>query len=94
MENILIGVMIALIIWNSVTFFVMGYDKWCAATKKWRVPEKNLFLMAWAFGGVGIGGGMICFRHKTRHWSFRILVPLGIIFDGFILWLAFSDLFV
>ena len=82
----------ALILWNLITFFAMGYDKRCARKHKWRVPEKTLFTMAWALGGVGVGLGMLLFRHKTKHWSFRILVPAGILVNGIILYLIFCGI--
>lgn len=78
-----------LIAWNAGAFFLMGWDKWCAVRHRWRVPEKYLFILSWILAGIGIGIGMLAFRHKTRHWSFRILVPLGIIFDCIIVWLVF-----
>ncbi|WP_206459899.1 DUF1294 domain-containing protein [Anaerovorax sp. IOR16] len=78
-----------LIVWNTISFFIMGWDKRCAIKHKWRIPEKTLFLLAWCFAGIGIGMGMLTFHHKTRHLSFRILVPLGIIFDCIIVRLVF-----
>ncbi|WP_324825936.1 DUF1294 domain-containing protein [Sinanaerobacter sp. ZZT-01] len=79
-----------LIIWNVFSFFLMGWDKRCAIKHKWRIPEKTLFFSAWCLGGIGIGAGMLVFRHKTKHWTFRLFVPLGIIFDCIIVWLVFS----
>jgi len=32
---------IALVIWNSLTFLLMGYDKYQAMHNQWRVPEKR-----------------------------------------------------
>ena len=46
------------------------------------------------FGGTGALLGMRVFRHKTRHWKFRILVPLlavaqwGLI--AFIVWKVYA----
>jgi uncharacterized membrane protein YsdA (DUF1294 family) len=54
----------------------MGFDKMRAKTKGWRVPEATLFLIALLFGGVGSTLGMFLFRHKTKHWYFRIGLPL------------------
>lgn len=79
---------------NVAAFLLMGWDKRCAILHKWRVPEKWLFLLSWCFGGIGIGLAMYVFWHKIRHWSFRILVPLGIIFNCMIVWLVFFKILV
>lgn len=42
---------------------------------RWRLPEKVLFLSALAGGSVGALLGMGFFRHKTRHWTFRLGMP-------------------
>lgn len=67
--------------WNIITFSLMGIDKRKAVKHKHRISERSLFLCAFLFGGAGILCGMLVFRHKTKHWSFRILVPLAIITD-------------
>ncbi len=57
-------------------FAMMGLDKGKARRGKWRVSEKTLFVFALL--GVALGGtaGMFLFRHKTRHWYFRLGFPL------------------
>lgn len=65
-----------LLIVNNVAFFLMGIDKKKAQTGAWRIPEKTLFLSAILGGGVGAIAGMQLFRHKTRHRSFVIGMPL------------------
>ncbi len=62
---------------NLIGFVLMGYDKRCAMLKKWRVSEKTLLGTAFCFGGVGVWIGMETFRHKTKHWYFKYLVPLA-----------------
>ena len=47
-----------------------------AAETRRRIPEKTLFLIAAAGGSVGVLLGMYTFRHKTRHLSFVIGVPV------------------
>ncbi len=69
-------VFIALAVLNAVSFGLMAYDKSCAQTGKWRVPEKTLFLAAACFGGLGGVAGMFLCRHKTKHWYFRLFFPL------------------
>ena len=65
-----------LLIVNIIAFFLMGIDKKKAQTGAWRIPEKTLFLSAILGGGVGAIAGMQLFRHKTRHRSFVIGMPL------------------
>lgn len=60
---------------NLFSFLLMGWDKRCARRGKWRVPERNLFLAALCFGAMGGTLGMFAFRHKTKHWYFRIFFP-------------------
>ena len=54
----------------------MGRDKKRAAERKWRIPEKKLFLTAAIGGSIGVFLGMLVFRHKTKHVSFTIGIPL------------------
>lgn len=62
--------------WNLAAFALMGVDKAKARRGRWRVPEKTLFLSALLGGSVGAMLGMSLFRHKTRHRSFRLGMPL------------------
>lgn len=67
------------IIMNLVTFILYGADKAKAKKGSWRIPEKTLLLFAACCGGLGAFLGMKVFRHKTKHTSFRILVPVCMI---------------
>lgn len=60
---------------SLVSFVLMGLDKRRAKRGKWRIPEKTLFLAALCFGAPGGTLGMFCFRHKTKHWYFRLGFP-------------------
>ena len=62
-----------------VAFLAMGWDKLCAKRDARRVPEKTLFLLAIIGGSIGSIAGMYAFRHKTRHWYFKIGLPLILI---------------
>lgn len=66
---------IYLIVINIITFVVFGADKYKAIKKKYRIPEKTLFLLATLGGSAGALAGMLAFRHKTRKWYFRIGIP-------------------
>ena len=69
------SIIIYLIVMNLITFVVFGADKYKAMKKKFRVPEKTLFLLAAVGGSIGALAGMFTFRHKTRKWYFRIGIP-------------------
>lgn len=72
-------------IMTVVTFVLYGADKAKAKRGSWRIPEKTLLLFAMCFGGLGAFLGMKLFRHKTKHTSFRILVPVFMIIQFIII---------
>lgn len=74
--------MLFMTIW---AFGTMGYDKRQAKRKGRRVAERNLWLLALLGGGIGAYAGMLLFRHKTLHTSFRIGFFLLALLDGAIL---------
>ena len=61
---------------NIISFYLMGSDKRKAINRKRRIPEKTLFLWAIIGGSIGSMLGMKTFRHKTRHLSFSLGIPL------------------
>ena len=68
--------LIALLVGMSVILFiVMGRDKALSKTKKRRVPEATLFLLALLGGALGGVLGMQIFRHKTKHTKFVLGFP-------------------
>lgn len=68
--------MIYLIIINALGVLLMRADKQKARKNLWRIPEKVLFGVAALGGSLGIYCGMQLFRHKTKHLSFVIGIPL------------------
>lgn len=82
--DILPGLAAVLLAVNVTAFCLMGVDKRRAKLRAAgaserrvrRVPEATLLLWAACFGGVGAALGMYLFRHKTRHWYFRIGLPV------------------
>ena len=76
MEPKTIVILVLLLLLNLISFFLMRHDKQCAKKNKRRVPEKTLFLSAILFGALGGTLGMFLFRHKTKHWYFRVFFPL------------------
>lgn len=84
---------IAIAVMNVIAFALMGIDKMKAKAGKWRIKEATLFLFTALFGGLGGTAGMLFFRHKTKHWYFKlgfpallvvqvVLIALGISFLG------------
>lgn len=82
---------IYLILMNSCTFSLMGFDKRNAKRQRRRVPEKRLFLLSAIGGAGGTWLGMKTWRHKTKHRSFTVGIPfllgLNIILIIGVIWL-------
>lgn len=80
-----------LLITNLAGFVQMYIDKRRAQKGRWRIPEKQLFLVAAIGGSIGSILGMQVFRHKTKHKSFVIGMPailIGqLVLAGVILWM-------
>jgi len=77
-----------IILISLVSLVVMGADK--ARSKKKgrrRVPEAVLFTLAVFGGSPGVWAGMYLFRHKTKHASFFIGVPVIILVQAALLYL-------
>ncbi|MDD3653141.1 MAG: DUF1294 domain-containing protein [Desulfotomaculaceae bacterium] len=71
---------VLLILINLCGVVIMGYDKFLSKHPgARRVPEKNLFLNALVGGAIGVYLGMYIFRHKTKHWLFKIGIPIIIL---------------
>lgn len=79
-----------LMIINLAAFIMYGIDKKRALCGRWRISEATLLGIAFAGGSVGALLGMRCFRHKTRHWKFRILVPLFLLLHAAVIWIMVS----
>ena len=68
-------ILFVLLVMNLLAFALMGIDKAKAKAGAWRIPEKTLFLVTALFGGLGGTAGMFFFRHKTKHWYFKLGFP-------------------
>lgn len=74
-----------LIIVNIICMLLFFVDKKRAQSGRYRIRERDLFLLALAGGAPGGWLGMYLFRHKTLHVKFKfgfpliILLQLGII---------------
>ncbi|MDG6223103.1 MAG: DUF1294 domain-containing protein [Candidatus Bathyarchaeota archaeon] len=66
--------MFFLIFLNVISLITFGVDKLKSMSKRWRIPESHLLLVAF-FGPFGAYVAMLLFRHKIRKIKF-LLVPL------------------
>lgn len=71
-ENI--GIAYAIIM-NIIGYTLMGVDKKRAIRGAYRISEASLFMVAIFGGALGATIGMHHFRHKTKHWYFRLGLP-------------------
>ncbi|GLX70763.1 DUF1294 domain-containing protein [Paenibacillus glycanilyticus] len=74
------------IVINFIAFALMGMDKSYARHKKRRIPEKRLFGISAIGGALGAWIGMQVWRHKTKHTSFRVGIPLLFVLNLVILY--------
>lgn len=79
MESKLQIVFAAVMLINIVAFAAYGIDKRKAQKGRWRISESTLLLLAFFGGALGALLGMRVFHHKTKHWKFKILVPMFLI---------------
>lgn len=78
-----------ILIINVFALCVSGYDKSAAIHNRRRIPEKFLFLLAVIGGSVGIYASMFLFRHKTRHISFMLGIPMIIAMQLALVWMFY-----
>lgn len=81
---------IYLLLVNVLGFAVMIMDKIFALNGLRRIPEKTLFGVAIIGGSFGCLLGMFTVRHKTRHRSFTVGIP--VILAAQVLLLLLNDL--
>ncbi|MBE6557764.1 MAG: DUF1294 domain-containing protein [Ruminococcaceae bacterium] len=76
---------------SLISIIVCIYDKTFSKLNKvkFRVPEKSLFIFSALGGSVAMFLCMLLIRHKTKHVSFMVGIPLiilvhaALIFAGF-----------
>lgn len=81
------------LIMNLAGLFAMWIDKSRAKRNAWRIRERTLFGIAGLGGSAGALTGMYLFRHKTKHMSFVVGIPLILIAQiilGGLLWKFFG----
>ena len=79
-----------MLIMSVITFFLYASDKKKAQLGAWRIRERTLLLFSFLGGSIGAMCGMFLLRHKTKHLSFRILVPLSLLIHIAILVFLFT----
>lgn len=61
---------------SAASLLLMGLDKHRSKVRAARrIPERTFFLLALLGGSPGAIGGMLLFRHKTRHRRFVLGLP-------------------
>ena len=61
---------------NIVLYVTMVIDKKKAIKDQWRIPEKNMFILAVLGGGLGGLCAMVFKRHKNRHLDFIMVFTI------------------
>ena len=71
---------------NILTLILMIYDKLASKTGnvKLRIPESTLLILNAIGGSLGAFIGVFLIRHKSKHLSFKILVPIFLVVWPFI----------
>lgn len=67
---------------NIIGLLLMKTDKKRARQRKWRISEATIWTISFIGGSLGALIGMYIFRHKTKHLSFRIGLPLLVLAQG------------
>ncbi len=68
-----------LFIINFLSFIIYGIDKYRSIKNKYRISEKNLYLLSFLGGSLGSIVGMKVFHHKTKKIYFWIINILFLI---------------
>jgi len=90
LDNILLYILITFALINIITFFVMLVDKRKAInSSNKRIPEGKIFFAATMLGALGVYMGILIFHHKNRKWYFLIGMPILIIQNISLIYLAY-----
>ena len=76
------SVLVYILVVNIFTLFLMRIDKQKAIREQFRIPERTFFLLSFLGGALGTYAGMQLFRHKTKHTSFTVGIPVLIIWNA------------
>ena len=75
-KNLILIILIYFIVINITSAIVTVLDKFKAKHGKWRIPEKNLFILSAVGGAVGMYITMHLIHHKTKKLRFMVGIPL------------------
>ncbi|RYG74873.1 DUF1294 domain-containing protein [Lentibacillus lipolyticus] len=64
---------------NAIAFILMAIDKRKAKKHVYRISERTFWLLGLSGGAIGVFLGMRQFRHKTKHRSFTLGIPILIL---------------
>lgn len=79
---------------SLLAFVLTVYDKWAAKFRtQSRIPEKTLLLIAGLGGSVAMLLTMLLIRHKTRHITFMLGLPLIILTQIALIFVIFEVVF-
>ena len=81
--------LIPFLVISLIATVVTIYDKHCAKTNSWRVPEKVLILLSVFGGSAAMLVVMNLIHHKTRHLKFMLGIPVIIILQCAAIYFAF-----
>jgi len=82
---------IYIIVINLIGFLTMYIDKTKAKKGKYRISEKAIFIISLLLGAIGVYIGMYKFRHKTKHISFTVGIPICIIINMFCIYYIIAN---
>ena len=86
---------IYLLIVNALGFYMMWSDKQKAKRNAWRIPERNFFVVSLLGGSLGCWAGMQLFRHKTKHITFSVGIPLILLAQiCLVLWITGNEIMI
>lgn len=87
--------LIYLIAINITAYATYAWDKHISKKRNaWRVPEKNLLLLAAIGGSIGALFAMYTLRHKTLHKKFLLGVPAILILQLILMALGAKNYFI
>lgn len=69
-------ILILFAVLNTAGASLMMIDKRRSRLGQWRIRERTFFILALLGGGIGEIAAMFLIRHKTRHHSFVIGLPV------------------
>lgn len=69
----------AVIAVSIATFILYAVDKKRAVRGEWRISENTLLFASLIGGALGGLSAMSIFRHKTKHWYFRVINIFGLV---------------